>query len=120
MICASLFQCDNWRLLYTCYVHSSHGRCRYATDVLHMRHTRWGHTQETAHIVSCARSRLHRLTSAYSFLSSQGKLAEADSLYLRAIGIGKKSLGPKHPSLAKWLHNRGVALESQVGATHFD
>eukprot|EP00903_Cladosiphon_okamuranus_P021870 g20106.t1 len=38
---------------------------------------------------------------------------EADPLYLRAIEIGEKTLGPDHPDLAIRLNNRAVLLESQ-------
>eukprot|EP00903_Cladosiphon_okamuranus_P018131 g16686.t1 len=43
----------------------------------------------------------------------QGKYAEADRLYLRAIEIGEKTLGPDHPNLATRLNNRAVLLKSQ-------
>ncbi|CAN0527328.1 unnamed protein product, partial [Laminaria digitata] len=38
----------------------------------------------------------------------QCKFEEADPLYLRAIEIGEKTLGPDHPSLATRLNNRGL------------
>ena len=44
----------------------------------------------------------------------QGKFDEADPLYLRAIEIGEKTLGPEHPSLATTLNNRAGLLEQQV------
>lgn len=47
-------------------------------------------------------------------LSTQGKYAEADPLYLRAIGIEEKHLGPDHPSLASSLANRANLLQAQV------
>ncbi|CAM9170840.1 unnamed protein product, partial [Ectocarpus sp. 8 AP-2014] len=37
-----------------------------------------------------------------------GKYDEADPLYLRAIEIGEKTLGPDHPALATRLNNRGL------------
>ena len=46
----------------------------------------------------------------------QGKYDEADPLYLRAIEIGEKTLGPDHPDLATRLNNRARLLESQVRA----
>ena len=48
--------------------------------------------------------------------SLQGKYAEADRLYLRAIEIGEKTLGPDHPDLAKRLNNRAGLLGEQVRA----
>lgn len=47
-------------------------------------------------------------------LAAQGRYDEADPLYLRAIEIGERTLGPDHPDLAKWLNNRAGLLESQV------
>lgn len=44
----------------------------------------------------------------------QGKDAEADLLYLRAIDIGEKTLGPDHPDLAVRLNNRALLLKKQV------
>ncbi|CAN0535993.1 unnamed protein product, partial [Laminaria digitata] len=41
-------------------------------------------------------------------LNNRGKYAEADSLYLRAIEIGEKTLSPDHPDLATRLNNRPV------------
>ncbi|CAN0453882.1 unnamed protein product, partial [Ectocarpus fasciculatus] len=43
----------------------------------------------------------------------QGKYDEADPLYLRAIEIGEKTLGPDHPGLATWLNNRAELLRVQ-------
>ena len=40
----------------------------------------------------------------------QGKLDEADPLYLRAIEIDEKTLGPNHPDLATRLNNRAGLL----------
>ena len=44
----------------------------------------------------------------------RGKYAEADPLFIRAIEIGEKSLGPDHPDLALWLSIRAWGLMSQV------
>ncbi|CAN0281775.1 unnamed protein product, partial [Ectocarpus fasciculatus] len=44
----------------------------------------------------------------------QGKYEEAHPLYLRAIEIGEKTLGPDHPDLAVWLNNRAELLRSQT------
>ena len=46
----------------------------------------------------------------------QGKFDEADPLYLRAIEIGEKTLGPDHPDLATLLKNRARLLQQQVRA----
>lgn len=41
-------------------------------------------------------------------LPTQGKYEEADPLYLRAIEIGEKTLGPDHPDLGALLNKRGL------------
>lgn len=46
----------------------------------------------------------------------QGKYAEADPMYVRAIDIGERTLGPDHPNLAVWLGNWASLLEKQVRA----
>ncbi|CAM9939684.1 unnamed protein product, partial [Ectocarpus fasciculatus] len=43
----------------------------------------------------------------------QGKYGEADPLYLRAIEIGEKTLGPDHPGLATSVSNRAWLLQDQ-------
>lgn len=48
--------------------------------------------------------------------ATQGKPEEADSVLLRAIGIGEKTLGPHHPDLASRLNNRAAFLSRQVRA----
>ena len=47
-------------------------------------------------------------------LAFQGKYAEADPLSLRAVEIGKKTLGPDHPELARLLNSRAEVLREQV------
>ena len=47
-------------------------------------------------------------------ITFQGNLEQADPLYLRAIEIAEKTLGPDHPELATCLNNRAMLLESQV------
>lgn len=42
------------------------------------------------------------------------KFEEADPLYLRAIEMGEKALGPGHPALARQLNNRAGLLTKQV------
>lgn len=49
-------------------------------------------------------------------LATQGRYEEADRLYLEAIKIGEKTLGPDHPLLATRLSNRAELLRTQVGA----
>lgn len=49
------------------------------------------------------------------FCCKQDKFKEADPLYIRAIEIQKKVLGPDHPSIFFTLKSRATALESQVG-----
>lgn len=46
-----------------------------------------------------------------------GREAEADDLYLRAIGIGENALGPNHPDLAVMLNNRAFLLFMEVRTT---
>lgn len=37
-------------------------------------------------------------------------------MYVQAVGIGEKTLGPHHPDLATWLSNRALCLTQQVRA----
>ncbi|CAM9138218.1 unnamed protein product, partial [Ectocarpus sp. 13 AM-2016] len=62
------------------------------------------------------RRKLHLLDNTRTALSFrfQGKYAEADPLYLRAIEIGEKTLGPDHPALATRLNNWAGLLVKQV------
>lgn len=50
------------------------------------------------------------------FFRFQGNFADADQMYLRAIEIEEKALGPDHPNLAKRLNNRAELLKLQVRA----
>ncbi len=45
---------------------------------------------------------LNNLAALYD---SQGKYAEAEPLYRRALAIREKALGPEHPSVATALEN---------------
>jgi len=47
-------------------------------------------------------------------LCFQGKLAEADLLYLQAVEIGEIALGPDHPDVGEQLSNRAEVLFAQV------
>ncbi len=40
----------------------------------------------------------------------QGRYAEAEPLYRRALAINENALGPEHPSVAKSLENYAVLL----------
>lgn len=42
---------------------------------------------------------------------------EAELLQIKVIDIAKKTLGPEHPDLAQYLHDRAVLLDVQVRAT---
>lgn len=46
----------------------------------------------------------------------QGRYKEADPLFLRAISIGKRTLGSEHPTLAGWYGNRAELLAKEVRA----
>ena len=48
----------------------------------------------------------------------KGQYAEADALYLRAIQIEERTLGPLHPEFATTLNNRAGLLERQVTTTN--
>lgn len=54
------------------------------------------------------------LATRTTLWASQGKLDEADPLYLRSIEIQEKTLGPDHPELAFSLNNRAGLLQAQV------
>ncbi len=41
---------------------------------------------------------------------AQGKYAEAEPLYKRALAIGEKTLGPEHPHVAMTLENYAALL----------
>ena len=41
---------------------------------------------------------------------AQGKYAEAEPLYRRALAIREKALGPEHPDVAKTLENYAELL----------
>lgn len=47
-------------------------------------------------------------------LPFQGKYAEADALYLRAIEVGEKMVGHDHPYLATSFNNRAELLRAQA------
>ena len=43
----------------------------------------------------------------------QGRYAEAEPLYKRALAIREKALGPDHPDVAKALNNLAVLYQKQ-------
>ena len=50
------------------------------------------------------------LNSLAGLYDTQGKYAEAEPLYRRALAIAEKALGPEHPDLATDLQNYAVCL----------
>ena len=63
--------------------------------------------------------RLNPVLSFMVALGPQGRLEEADELFLRAIGIQEKALGPDHPGLAFSLSSRANVLGEQVNDFSF-
>jgi len=53
---------------------------------------------------------LHNLALVYD---NQGKYAEAEPLYKRALVIAEKALGPEHPHVAQSLNNLGGLFATQ-------
>ena len=53
------------------------------------------------------------LNNLGSLLQAQGKLAEAQPYYARALAIQEKVLGPEHPNTASSLNNLGYLLQAQ-------
>jgi tetratricopeptide (TPR) repeat protein len=49
---------------------------------------------------------------------AQGKYAEAEPLYQRALGIREKALGPEHPNVATVLENYAVLLRQTGRESH--
>ena len=45
---------------------------------------------------------------------AQGKLDEATPLYLRALSVREKALGPNHPDVAQGCNNLGVLYYKQA------
>lgn len=46
--------------------------------------------------------------------NTQGKYAEAEPLYLKALKISEEALGMDHPTVAHLLNNRATLLRDQV------
>lgn len=44
----------------------------------------------------------------------QGRIEEADQLYVRALEINEMSVGPDHRGVGTIFHNRAAVLEKQV------
>lgn len=55
-----------------------------------------------------------RCFSPHASLALQKKYERADELFMEAIAIEEKTLGPEHPDHAKTLNNRVVLLQAQV------
>ena len=53
---------------------------------------------------------LNNLAGLYQ---AQGKYAEAEPLYQRALAIREKALGPEHPDVANSLNNLAVLYRAQ-------
>ena len=53
---------------------------------------------------------LNNLALAYD---AQGKYAQAEPLYLRALAIWEKALGPEHPDVAQSLNNLAALYDNQ-------
>ena len=54
---------------------------------------------------------LHNLAIVYK---EQGKYAEAEALYKRALEIKEKALGADHPAVAMTLNNLAVLYQGQA------
>ena len=48
---------------------------------------------------------------------AQGKLAEAEPLFQRALALGEKTLGPDHPTVATRLNNLAQLLQVRGSTT---
>ncbi len=55
----------------------------------------------------------HLLNQTAYYLDDQARYAEAEPLYLRAIEIGEKTLGPEHPHLTTYLNNLAELYRDQ-------
>ena len=53
------------------------------------------------------------LTDIANLFRHQGRYAEAEPLYVRALGINEKVLGPEHPDTARSLNNLAELWQSQ-------
>ena len=53
---------------------------------------------------------LNNLAALYR---AQGRYAEAEPLYKRALAIGEKTLGPEHPEVATSLKNLRLLYRAQ-------
>ena len=54
------------------------------------------------------------LNDLATLYQAQGKYAEAEPLYKRALAIREKALGPEHPDFALSLDNLGLLLLPSV------
>ena len=63
-----------------------------------------------------ARSTRHvgiRLNNLAGLYRAQGRYAEAEPLYKRALAISEKALGPEHPDVGTSLNNLAVLYQAQ-------
>src|SRR5437773_7526126 len=58
-------------------------------------------------------SYLHGLHSLGRLYGNQGKLAEAEAMYQRALAGKEKALGPEHTSTLDTVNNLGVLYRNQ-------
>lgn len=56
----------------------------------------------------------NRLTTFNCPSFQQGKYNEADASYVRAISMGRRTLGTNHPELAGWLSDRAMVMAKKV------
>ncbi len=54
-----------------------------------------------------------RASTTWRRFTAQGKYAEAEPLYQRALAIREKALGPEHPNVATSLNNLAVLYHTQ-------
>ena len=62
----------------------------------------------------CAVEDATLLSSHDNISDLQGKLEEAEPLYIRSLAISEKVLGPDHPAFATVLNNKAGLLRQMV------
>ncbi len=75
-----------------------------------------GHDGDLIHESNPTRD-LNNLAALYE---AQGRYAEAEPLYKRALAIWEKALGPEHPSLANSLENYAALLRKSERTSEAD
>ncbi|CAN0360355.1 unnamed protein product, partial [Ascophyllum nodosum] len=71
------------------------------------------HTHGTKEWIGAALNLARLLCNLAVVRGEQGKYAEADRLFLRAVEIWEIALGPEHPNVATALNNRAALLNEQ-------